>query len=105
MFRLIKLAVYTLIGYAIYEFIRGVTDMTSSSGGQQGGGGETGGQDGQSKQSNPAMAASGPTLGQDPQSHTPLMGGSESPQGIQVPTQDFDGGSVTQTVGRGVVHR
>ncbi|HEV7298204.1 MAG TPA: hypothetical protein VGN72_02485 [Tepidisphaeraceae bacterium] len=102
MLRLIKLAVYGLIGYAIYEFYRGVT-MTG--GGQQGGGSMTGG-GGQGGYSGQGMGGQGPSLGQNPQSmNTPLMGGSESPQGMLVPTQDADGGSVTHSVGRGVVHR
>jgi hypothetical protein len=106
MLRLIKLAVFTLVGYAIYEFVRGMMDGmptgSQAKGGQQGGGAQAqpaGGQrprraDGQTSQ---------PALSSSPEPRSPLMGGSSEPQGMRVATQDRDGGSITETVGRGVI--
>ena len=50
MFRLIKLALYALVGYALYELYQGMVQgggLQSMMGGQQGGGQQGGGQQGE----------------------------------------------------------
>ena len=93
MFKLLKLAFYALVGYAIYEFIRGAMGGEIESAwnrvteGAQGGG-QRGGGAGNLHRRDPARAnMTGPGEGQF------------------VATQDSDGGSVRHAVGRGVVRR
>lgn len=95
MFRLLKLAAYGLLGYAIYEFVRGVlygveraeaaAANRSSAQGQSGGnaGGIGGGLGDQGARQNMTGPAEGTT----------------------VASQESDGGSVAHRVGRGVVAR
>ena len=80
MFRLLKLAAYALLGYALYEFFRGMSDTAG------GGGGMTG-------QSGRAMRGAEEGVGQI---SGPGEGRAES-------TLENDGGSVRRRVGRGVV--
>ena len=85
MFRLIKLLAYSLLGYALYEFFRGMTSepgMAGASAGQQGGSRDLN----RAMESNPGRSnMTGPARG------TPVQ------------TQEPSGTSVTHTVGRGVV--
>ena len=104
MFRLLKLLAYGLLGYAIYEFVRGamgneiagavnrMSDRMSDAmsgggeGGQGGGGGQgIGGMPHNLRQDAPRANMTGPG------------------QGAIEATQETDGGSVTHAVGRGVV--
>ena len=101
MFKLLKLAFYALVGYALYEFIRGAMGGEIESawnrvseaaqgggGGQSGGGGESGGRPRNLHQRDPLRAnMTGPGEGQ-----------------VEA-TQETDGGSVRHAVGRGVVRR
>ena len=96
MFRLVKLAVYGLVGYAAYEFVRG---MVEGPGGprQRSQGGER--PQGQRRQGGGASRQrAGGEAGR-----SGLMGGSSSPQGKRVETAEADGGSLTETAGRGVI--
>jgi hypothetical protein len=83
MFRLIKLAMYALVGYALYELYQGMTMPRSQRGGRSGafGGG---------------VSSSGDvgTRGQN------ITGAGE---GRTEDTLDSDGGSVRHRVGRGVI--
>jgi hypothetical protein len=90
MFRLIKLAIYGLLGYAIYEFIRGMTQGETS--GQAAGPGRSAGSG--SRDLNEALNSgssrenlTGPGVGQE------------------VRTIEPSGESVSHRVGRGVVHK
>ena len=90
MFRLIKLAIYGLLGYAIYEFVRGMTQGEAA--GQGAGGGQATGSG--SRPANDALDSgtgranlTGPGVGQE------------------VRTVEPSGESVTHRVGRGVVHK
>ena len=95
MFKLLKLAFYGLVGYALYEFIRGamggevqaawnkVTDAVEGGGRGGGGGGARNLHQGDPTRAN----MTGPGGGQFEQ------------------TQERDGGSVRHAVGRGVVRR
>ena len=109
MLRLIKLAVYTLVGYAIYEFVRGMMDgMPTAPQAKKGDqGGQSGGAQAQPAGGQRPRRADGqtsqPALSSSPEPRSPLMGGSNEPQGMRVATQDRDGGSITETVGRGVI--
>jgi hypothetical protein len=92
MFRLIKLAIYGLLGYAIYEFVRGMTQGSGASqamsmGGQQG-------QGGGSRDLNRA-------LNDDP-GRSNMTGPA---RGERVMSQEPSGESVPHMVGRGVVQR
>ena len=84
MFRLIKLAIYGIAGYALYQFVRGLLE-TERSGGQAGGG------------NRPLERA----LNQG-SSRQNLTGGGE---GQRVVTAESSGESAPHTVGRGVVSR
>jgi hypothetical protein len=94
MFRLLKLVAYGLLGYAIYEFVRGafggeIEQMAGRlqdqmQGGQGGGGFQ--GRESSGRQRNAAR--------------TNMTGPGE---GQMQDTQDTDGGSVRHAVGRGVV--
>ena len=82
MFRLIKLAMYALVGYVLYELYQGMTQQTdsfSSSGGRK------------SARSFGGDLRSGALTG--------LAGGKTDI------TTDADGGQMRHTVGRGVVSR
>jgi hypothetical protein len=86
MFRLMKLALYVLIGYAIYEFYQGIT---------QGGGGG-------------AIRRAGREFGSDLEEalnqDQGRMGILTGPgRGMTTSVEDSDGGRHNTTVGRGVV--
>ena len=85
MFRLIKLAFYAIIGYALYELFQG---MTAKRGTLAGAGGGAGGRNLQR-----ALNESGGRM----QTLTGPGG-----QGVREHTLDPDGGSVPHQVGRGV---
>lgn len=106
-FRLAKLAIYGLIGYAAYEFIRGIVDAPSIA--QSGGSG--GRSQGRPQQEQPEprrqnFADTGDATATAPDAASSgLIGGSSQPRGQRVETQDADGASIIETVGRGVVTR
>ena len=91
MFRLIKLAIYGILGYALYEFIRGLTS-DQGGGSQLAGAGQGQGGSGGSRELNRALDENagrtnmtGPGIGE------------------AVTTAEPSGESVTHRVGRGVV--
>jgi hypothetical protein len=86
MFRLMKLALYALIGYAIYEFYQGIT---------QGGGGGSIRRAGREFGSDLEEA-----LNQD-QGRMGILTGPG--RGMTTSVEDSDGGRHNTTVGRGVV--
>lgn len=98
MFRLMKLAIYGLLGYAIYEFVRGLTQGESIA--QAAGMGGMGrGQQGQrqgggSRELNRALDAG--------DSRMNMTGPA---RGERVMSEEASGESVPHTVGRGVIHR
>jgi len=89
MFRLIKLAVYALIGYALYEFFRGLSTTAPAGAAAQGRQGgpprEQQGERGESGSGN--MQFSGPG------------------QGRREKSEESSGEAVPHIVGRGVVQR
>jgi hypothetical protein len=92
MFRLLKLVAYGLLGYAIYEFVRGafggeIGQMVGRMQDQMQGGGSQASSGGSSNLHRDAARAN-------------MTGPGE---GDVEDTQDNDGGSVRRTVGRGVV--
>jgi hypothetical protein len=87
MFRLIKLAIYGVLGYAIYEFARGL--MAGDAGSQRGSAGKQG-----SKALNQALDRGGNRVN---------MTGPG--RGERVDTAEPTGESVPHVVGRGVVHQ
>jgi hypothetical protein len=92
MFRLLKLMAYGLLGYAIYEFVRGafggeIEQMVGRMQDQMQGGGSQGSGGGSSNLHRDAARAN-------------MTGPGE---GDVEDTQDNDGGSVRHAVGRGVV--
>lgn len=89
MFRLLKLGVYALLGYALYEFFRGLSSEAQQAA-QSMGQGQSGGQ-----------AQRGGEFGSSA-SRQAFTGGGE---GIPEETQNADGGGVSHRVGRGVVHQ
>ena len=92
MFRLMKLMAFALFGYALYEFVRGM----SATGGGGGGGGGMG-------------ANMGRAMGQGMSEAFGLAPGqgqlTGSGEGRDEATLNTDGGSVRHRVGRGVVSR
>jgi hypothetical protein len=88
MFRLIKLALYAAIGYALYELYLGMTQQY-----QQGGGGGQWGGAGSGRSSFGDSLEVGSPRAQN------LSGAGE---GTDVATGDASGTSVTHRVGRGV---
>lgn len=92
MFRLMKLAIYGLLGYAIYEFVRGMTQSPGVA--QATGMGGPQRQTGGSRELNRA-------LNEDP-SRSNMTGPA---RGERVMSQEPSGESVPHVVGRGVVHR
>lgn len=90
MFRLIKLAIYAVAGYALYQFYLGMTEQ----GGQFAGsfGGQQGGNQGKD-QGNENFGDVGGAR---------MTGGGE---GIQMKTEEASGLSVSNRVGRGVIPR
>ena len=83
MFRLMKLMAYGLLGYALYEFFRGMTAEAGGGGGMTGGG------------RSPGRAMRGADRGEG-QISGPGEGRDEA-------TLETDGGSVRRRVGRGVI--
>ena len=93
MFRLIKLAFYALVGYALYELYQGMMAERSNMGGGGGRGqGMSGGMSGGGSQSRSFGDAT----------RTAIQNLTGEGQGQREETQDFDGGSVGHRVGRGV---
>ena len=92
MFRLIKLAFYALIGYALYELYQGMMAERSNTGGGGGGMRMGGGMSGGGSQAGSFGDATSTAI------HN-LTGAGE---GQREETQDADGGSVGHRVGRGV---
>ncbi len=92
MFGLIKLAMYALMGYVLYEMYQGMTQESGGSsfggGGSRRGGGHGGG--------------FGGALGDDAGRMGTLTGPG---RGTTVSANDADGGEMRHTVGRGVVSR
>ena len=86
MFRLLKLAIYALLGYAIYEFLRGLTEGEGTAEPARSGGG--------SRQRGHAL---------DERTGRPGMTGPA--RGERVRTEEASGESVPHVVGRGVVHK
>jgi hypothetical protein len=84
-----KLLAYALFGYALYEFVRGMSDTAGMGGGQGGGQGAAGGQ----RSGGQAMRGADRGEGQ-------ISGPGE---GKPEATLESDGGSVRHRVGRGVV--
>lgn len=93
MFKLLKLAFYALVGYAIYEFIRGVTggEIESAVSRATESARDSGERSGGAKNVHQRAAA------------RPNMTGPG--QGQIEETEEADGGSVRHAVGRGVVRR
>lgn len=92
MLRLIKLAIYGLLGYAIYEFIRGVSQSKAATQGAS-----TAGKRRQSSGSRDLNRA----LNEDP-GRANMTGPA---RGERVMSQEPSGESAPHVVGRGVVHR
>jgi hypothetical protein len=91
MFRLIKLAFYAVVGYAIYELYQG---MTAESGG------------GGSSRGRRSWSRAGENLGRALNEAGGRMQTLTGPgTGMRESTLDSDGGSVPHRVGRGVVTR
>ena len=84
--RLLKLLAYALLGYALYEFFRGM--VQGEAGGTAGGGQRGGG----SRELNRAM-----------ETNPGRMNMTGPGRGTDVQTQEASGASVPHTVGRGVV--
>ena len=91
MLRLLKLLAYGLLGYAIYEFVRGMSQAEGGGGMSMGGSGMGGGA------SRGLEAGGGQGGGSRPQNIT------GPGAGMDVETNDADGGISTHRVGRGVV--
>ena len=85
MFRLLKLAAYALLGYALYEFFRGMSDTAGAGGGERSFGGR--------EQGGGLMRGAAEGVGQ-------ISGPGE---GRPEATLENDGGSVRHRVGRGVI--
>ncbi|HXE52481.1 MAG TPA: hypothetical protein VN541_05665 [Tepidisphaeraceae bacterium] len=92
MFKLIKLAIYGLLGYAIYEFMRGLLQGESML--QAAGMGQGGQRQGGSRELNSALDGD-----------AGRMNMTGPAQGARVMSEEASGGSVPHVVGRGVVHR
>jgi hypothetical protein len=84
MFRLIKLAIYGLLGYALYEFVRGLTEGPEHAAGQ------------------PRGSASRQRSLDEDSGRQNMTGPS---RGRKVTTNEPSGESVSHVVGRGVVSR
>jgi hypothetical protein len=98
MFRLIKLAIYGMLGYAIYEFVRGL--MQGESVAQAAGmGGTSGGQGGQQRQGGSRE------LNEALDTDAGRMNMTGPARGERVMSEEPSGESVPHVVGRGVVHR
>ena len=92
MFRLMKLIAYALFGYALYEFVRGMSGQMDGGGGFGGGGGM-----GQGQRSFGGGMGQSEAFGQ---------GGSNvsgAGEGREEATQDMSGASTRHMVGRGVI--
>jgi hypothetical protein len=89
MFRLLKLATYALLGYALYEFFRGLTEGAEA----PARGGERSREVGQGGQRAPSLRGRG--TGQ-------RMTGQGRGEAVQ--THDPDGGASPHVVGRGIIH-
>src|SRR3954447_9272999 len=92
MFRLIKLAFYAVLGYALYELYQGMTAETGGGGGSSRGRG--------------SLSRAGESLGRalnEAGGRMQTLTGEGT--GMRESTLDPDGGSVPHQVGRGVVSR
>ncbi len=89
MFGLFKLAAYALLGYALYEFFRGLTTEVQKV---------------PAIRRHPMGESIRRSIEQEIQAQTshPITGGGE---GMTVATHSSDGGSTSHRVGRGVVQR
>jgi hypothetical protein len=92
MLRLIKLAIYGLLGYAIYEFVRGMSQRQGIAGAAGMGRGQS--RDARSRDLDRALS-------EDP-GRANMTGPA---RGERVVSQEPCGESVPHMVGRGVVHR
>lgn len=91
MFRLIKLAIYGLLGYAIYEFVRGISDKKPASQAVKSRGQR---RQGGSPELNRAL------------NEDPVRSNMTGPaRGERITSHEPSGESVSHVVGRGVVHR
>jgi hypothetical protein len=88
MFRLLKLAFYAVLGYAIYEFIRGMTQTAQANTGPR------------AKPSQRQQRESGSGSSDSPVPGANMTGGGA---GEKLTTAEPTGESVTHRVGRGVV--
>lgn len=95
MFRLLRLTAFALLGYALYEFFRGLTTDIEAGPAEQGGGRRAG----QSGLRSESQGRGQRSRSQDGQ---PVTGPG---RGMPVQTQDANGGAVPHVVGRGIVHR
>ncbi len=90
MFKLIKLAAYALLGYALYEFFRGMND---SEGGRR-------------RQPAPQQGETGRNRVRAPNQDAPRNPPITGPgRGTTTTTQESGGGSASHVVGRGAVNR
>jgi hypothetical protein len=90
MLRLIKLAIYGLLGYAIYEFVRGMSDRKPAA---------------QAGQSSSTHRGGTPELNRA-LNEDPVRSNMTGPaRGERVTSHEPSGESIPHVVGRGVVHR
>ena len=105
MLGMLKLAAYGLLGYAMYEFCRGVMNAETAMGssGSSQGGGQGSGQGGGMRrmQGGGSRQGSGAEGNMHREADRANMTGPG--RGVREATQNPDGGSVAHTVGRGVV--
>ena len=90
MFKLLRLAIYALVGYAAYQFVMDVLETAHEGQGAQGGGGARGGGGG-------GRAGAGRAGAQR------TGGARRGGGGKSEATEDADGASTSHRVGRGVV--
>ena len=91
MLRLMKLLAFGLFGYALYQFILGVTQSEGGFGGSSGGGMMSQGQGGGGQRS------------RQRDDRGRFLSGGQGGGGQAVETMESDGGMSRQTVGRGVI--
>ena len=100
--RLFKLMAYALFGYALYEFVRGMTQIEQQQAGGQGGGGGAQMGGGQSR----GQMGGGASAGGQQQQQAPGQQNITGPgEGRDIVTADADGGAMHHRVGRGVVSK
>src|SRR3954468_21910164 len=100
MFKLLRLAIYAIVGYAAYHSITDVVNSSGEGEGSQRGGGRRGAGQGRGARSGGGAARmSGGKRG----GGGGKGGGPAGPRGKAEVTADTDGGSTRHRVGRGVV--